>query len=653
MTPRQNGPSASGAAARRRPRSWSRLSIRGKILFGFLALGTITALLGYHGTKRIAESGGLIVDTYDKPLMSINYSQSILVTFTTLQAAVARWHMADTARAQQELAARIDALSADLAADLDVVGERTPSARTVQVLAQVRAAIATWQRIRAELMNQADEDSAWLKLDEAAADAKEQVDILINLAAGDGFLARKQALTTIENSHRLYIGATLAALALAAIVTVLLLRAIIHPVRAASAAAARIARGELDIPIPPAGTDELGSLLASMEIMRGNIQSMMAAEIAQRRNAQTRLTDAIENSPEGMILVDGGGEIVIANSQAADFLPGLKDQLVEGASFSDLVARTGAGGIMATASPDEITRRLLTDPMPSIGEQQLADGRWLRIGRSATQEGGLIAIFSDITVLKDRETALQTAKEKAEAGDRSKTQFLAAVSHELRTPLNAVIGFSEIIAMEYHGPIDPAYREYVGDIIASGRHLLSIINDILDISHGDSGKLRITPEAIMVADLFEECRRVVHEQCASADLTLELALSEPALQIRADPLRARQILLNLLGNAIKFTPAGGRITLSAEATGDGFVALAVADTGIGMDSADIPIALQPFGQVDAGLARKYTGTGLGLPLAKSLAELHGGTLTVESSLGKGTVVFVRLPASDRQSSRAA
>jgi len=629
-------------------------TLRGKIFIAFLAIVAITGLLGYQGVQWLAESGGLIARTYDRPLMTINYARAALARFNALEAAVARAALEADMDQRAGLAARIDTLDVDLAEDLDVVADRSQSARAQAAVAEVRRAVARWKALRVQVVDAGGYDAgAWRLLDQAAGEAREELDILVNLAAGDGFIGRQRALQVIDEKRQLYVVATVVALVMAVTIAFFLARMIVRPVRAASEAAARIARGELDTRIPIAGRDELGTLLDSMEVMRDSIQSMMAGEVERRRYAQARLVDAIESSREGVILVDAAGDIVIANTEVKLFAGGLAGRLDAGAPFQTLVAAAIEQGAFAAGATETVTQRLLTDPLPSACELEMADGKWLRISRSGTADGGMIALISDITELKEREGVLRAAKEHAEAGSRSKTQFLTNMSHELRTPLNAVIGFSEMISMEAFGPLLPKYKEYANDILGSGRHLLSVINDVLDVARSESGRLQVDPVPLDVATLFAECRKMVYDQCERASLRFEVVEPDAPLYVMADPVRARQILLNLIANAVKFTPEGGCVAVSAGSSRSGFVTLAVADTGIGMSPEEIPRALEAFGQVDSRLARKYEGTGLGLPLTKALVELHGGYLAIRSEPGAGTTVEIVLPAADPSVSAAA
>ncbi len=256
----------------------------------------------------------------------------------------------------------------------------------------------------------------------------------------------------------------------------------------------------------------------------------------------------------------------------------------------------------------------------------------------------VIGAVHDLTDLKRAERALRKAMEAAAEGNRAKSEFLANVSHELRTPLNAIIGFSEVMQQEVFGPLgNDRYREYASDIRDSGSHLLGIINDLLDYAKLEAGRLDLHVEPVEFPKLLENSLRLVHKRAEEAGVTLVSNIANAPERIEADGRKLMQILLNLLSNAVKFTPAGGTVTLKALSTVDG-VEISVTDTGVGMSAHDIEIALIPFGQVDSSLNRQQTGTGLGLPLSRALAELHGGRLDVESAPGHGTTVRVSLPS---------
>ena len=260
----------------------------------------------------------------------------------------------------------------------------------------------------------------------------------------------------------------------------------------------------------------------------------------------------------------------------------------------------------------------------------------ISLGLLQTEAGILVShAIRDITARTEIEANLAEAS-------KAKSDFLARMSHELRTPLNAIIGFSEMIRDAAVGPLDARYREYGGDINGAGRHLQNIINDILDISKLEDGRLELRDEIVSIGETVEACRRIVTAMAESAGVALSIDIPASTPLIRSDQLRFRQILLNLMSNGVKFTPPGGRVSVSASVEAEGAV-IAVADTGIGMKEEDIPIALEPFRQIDGALSRRFDGTGLGLPLAKALVELHGGRLDIKSAPAKGTVVRILLP----------
>jgi two-component system, cell cycle sensor histidine kinase PleC len=258
----------------------------------------------------------------------------------------------------------------------------------------------------------------------------------------------------------------------------------------------------------------------------------------------------------------------------------------------------------------------------------------------------VLLMARDISDHRRIETSLREAKEQAELANRTKSQFLANMSHELRTPLNAIIGFSEIIADDSFGPDGlPMYTEYARDIRDSGKHLLTVINDILDYSKIDAGKTELSDDINDIGEVISASIRVLVGRAESAGVQVRQSVNDGLPPLVADALKLRQILLNVLSNAVKFTESGGSVMVLAGLADDGGLDIQVEDTGIGMSEAEVALAFQPFSQVESTLNRKYEGTGLGLPITKSLTELHGGSLVIDSTPGVGTKVTVHLPAS--------
>ena len=265
--------------------------------------------------------------------------------------------------------------------------------------------------------------------------------------------------------------------------------------------------------------------------------------------------------------------------------------------------------------------------------------------RSLLQHQREQQVLWDALVIANRDLENRVAertRELSEAND-VKSRFLANMSHELRTPLNAVIGYAQMIAQERLGPIgEPRYRDYAAQVEASGQHLLDMINDILDFSKMEAGQFRLHAEAIDPLEIAETCLRMMRPQAEKGEVALLLKQDAAPLEINADPVRLRQILLNLLSNAVKFTPPGKQVSLSLQTAPGRQIVFEIADQGIGMSAAEIAQAMQPFVQIDNAAMRRSQGTGLGLPLTKALAELHGGSLTLCSVPGQGTVARVEL-----------
>ncbi|MBS4047450.1 MAG: ammonium transporter [Alphaproteobacteria bacterium] len=263
----------------------------------------------------------------------------------------------------------------------------------------------------------------------------------------------------------------------------------------------------------------------------------------------------------------------------------------------------------------------------------------------ALQYNRVIArVNRDADALRRAIEDLKRAKQAAEEASNAKSAFLANMSHELRTPLNAVIGFSEILTNELFGQLgDPRYKEYASDILASGRHLLSLVNDLLDHTRIEAGRMELNVAELDVQEQIEAAMRLMRERAATASVTLQASFPDLLPYLMADERAFRQMLLNLLGNAVKFTPPGGSVTLSADLEGDGRLAIQVSDTGIGMKREEVPRALEPFVQLHHHMNKSYGGTGLGLPLVQALMRLHGGSITIDSAEGNGTTVTIRFP----------
>ncbi|MCC7269003.1 MAG: PAS-domain containing protein, partial [Caulobacteraceae bacterium] len=386
---------------------------------------------------------------------------------------------------------------------------------------------------------------------------------------------------------------------------------------------------------------------------------------ARAQAAEIRLRDAIESFSEAFVLWDRGGRLLMCNRNYRNVFS-LEPRLLKPGALRDQVNRYAQLAIKHEhPSPDG---------RKGVREAELHDGRWIQISERRTAEGGLVMTAADITAIKTQEEArrlneeqLQKAvdslersqeqlselarkyeaeKVRAEGANKAKSEFLANMSHELRTPLNAINGFSEIMVGEMFGPLgDTRYRDYARDILDSGQHLLNLINDILDMSKIEAGKMTLRFEPLSLEDVAHDALRLVRHRAEAQGLALELEF--PTLpDVEADYRAVKQVLLNLLSNALKFTPRGGTVTVRAalrhEALGEA-VRLSVVDTGIGIAKDDLARLARPFEQVESQHSKTQQGTGLGLALTKSLVELHGGRLELEITPGAGTTVSFSLP----------
>jgi len=392
-------------------------TIRGRILVAFAVMTLITAALAGYAINGVRDAGVLVQKTYDESLMSINYARAAAADFASMRATFARRWIADDPKMRADLDLKIAALERTLKEDLGIAVQRSQSARAREAAAHVERAVDTWRRTSLHLLDATRLDSSWEALDNYAKQVNDQIDLLINYTAGDGFIYRQSALATVERDIRLNIAGAALAVVLSGLVAWALSRRIVRPVAAASNVAECIATGRLDVVIPPGGPDELGDLLSSMRLMRDNIKAMMDREVALRRSAQTRLADALANSEEGVVVVDAQDCIALANARAASFLSLPPERLEPGTPIAEL----------KTALRDPILADcMLTRPNgdPAVPDWQLADGRWLRVSRSATRDGGFIVVCSDITQSKRQEATLRQSNLRLDAALDNMSQGL-------------------------------------------------------------------------------------------------------------------------------------------------------------------------------------------------------------------------------------
>lgn len=382
----------------------------------------------------------------------------------------------------------------------------------------------------------------------------------------------------------------------------------------------------------------------------------ISTDITERKRMEKGLAKALDEFSAVMETIDYGiafmGPDLKARiiNRAFQDMWGIPDELVaQNPTMADFINYNRHNGIYKVADEDfdaYVEQRVAAVRNGTIAPMELerADGKTYRYQCIALPDGGRMLTYFDITGRKRMEKALKDAVDDAEGANQAKSEFLAAMSHDLRTPLNAILGFADIMNGQYLGPLDDKYVEYAQDIRSSGEHLLALVNDILDLSAIEAGKHSLNKETLSTAEVISECTKIVADKARLCGIDLITDVPAGVAPIYADRRAAKQILLNLLTNALKFTPEGGKVIVSA-ATSNGMTGLTVADTGKGIAKDVIPGLTSPFSQLGQNPYLTEKGWGLGLAIIKSLVDLHDGSLDIESEPGKGTTVTVRLPNS--------
>ena len=370
----------------------------------------------------------------------------------------------------------------------------------------------------------------------------------------------------------------------------------------------------------------------------------------QDKKLLSSLLEGLTLAPYGFALFDADEKLLFFNARAVELFPGVDSLFQPGLPYEE-VTRIWARAAGSAQAMEEAQGRL--EQWRALGPQQSLTAQleagtqnWVMVTHTRLSTGETFSTYVDISALRARTREAEEARRQAELAERAKAAFLSNMSHELRTPLNAIIGFSDLIRFETFGPVgDAHYRDYAEDIYQSGNKLLGLLNDILDLSRIDAGRHQLQEEALEVLRAVEVAVRGVREQAEREGLAINLATNSsvhlPLLY--ADPRALRQMLMNLLSNAIRFNRPGGTIRLEAGLGAEGGLEISVADTGIGMSAAEINLALSPFGQVDTALGRRHQGGGLGLPIFRALMGLHGGRLEIDSTPDKGTIVRLVFP----------
>jgi len=463
------------------------------------------------------------------------------------------------------------------------------------------------------------------------------------------------ARETVELSHYVIFGGTFVGL----ILTLLVLRSIRTPLSRLVTAMRAITAGDHTTPIPSAGGDEIGEMAKTLALFRDSLvereRLSVEREEAQKaaKQAQLQLLEAIEAVTDAFALYDADDRLVISNSRYRDMYLNIDLPIVNGIKYETIITTAVENKVIVAAqehSKQWLAERLHRHQNPTGPYEHLrSDGQWLRINEQKTAEGGIVGVFTDITEAKARETELgEMVDQLAEARDvamkatETKSLFLANMSHELRTPLNAVIGITEMLEEDAIEDGDEDLIEPLQRISRAGKHLLKLINDILDLSKIEAGKMELHVETFDLGAVINDCVDMAGPLATPNNNKIEVCLPDDLLPMASDVTRVRQVIFNLLSNACKFTENGTvgiNVTLDAES----WVEIAVSDTGIGMSPEQLDRLFADFSQADSSTTRKYGGTGLGLAISQRFCVMMGGDVTVDSTPGEGSVFRVRLP----------
>jgi signal transduction histidine kinase/CheY-like chemotaxis protein/HAMP domain-containing protein len=454
---------------------------------------------------------------------------------------------------------------------------------------------------------------------------------------------RERIIADVTTATRGTLIADLLILAIGILLTLAILRSIAVPLRHLVGAIDGLNAGNLSVPIPPAGRDEIGAMAKTLALFRDSLGERNRLETEAEAQRKTIAT-ALATISEGFVLYDAEDRIALFNEQFRAIYPGLSDIIRPGTAFRQVLDAVVSRSLvdLGNQSPqDWIAERLARHARSDGFVEYNYGGRYIRISERRIQGGGTVAVYSDITELRQRNLELEQARELSEVANQTKSQFLANMSHELRTPLNAIIGYSEILQED---ATDSGQEQLVPDlkkIEGAGRHLLGLINDILDLSKVEAGKMEVFLEDVDIASLLEEVRAIIAPLVAKNGNVLEIHLADHIGSMRTDRTKVKQSLLNVLSNANKFTDKG-RLTVAVKRPGSA-VQITISDTGIGMSNDQLDRLFQAFSQADASTTKKFGGTGLGLAITRHFCRLLGGDITVASQVGQGSTFTIILP----------
>jgi signal transduction histidine kinase/CheY-like chemotaxis protein len=594
---------------------------------------------------------------FEKSLATFRTLQTLQVLASTVNDQLQRGAAAEDSSALSvsrfrllQSMAEIERVSADVDPKLREL-IKDAAARLAWLLSGERSIFSLRQR---ELTLTADGSRVVAENAELSGRLTHTVDSLVEATSKDISGANAEASAIVRVSTLVVILAVLVSFVSSVLIVWLYVgRSIVARLTALSDRTFSLAKGDLKSPLPQAGDDEIGRMAAALGVFRATAIEMKETNLKEIREARARLTEAIETISEGFSLYDANDRLIICNSRYRELYASISDIVTPGVSFETIIRTAVERGLIVDAEGRHeawLAERLAHhrgggDPLI----QHRSDDRWIQISERRTANGGVVAIYADITAMKRHETeladlvdALGVARDAAEEANRTKSTFLANMSHELRTPLNAIIGYSEMLQEDAAGKGDAEPLEDLKKIEGAGRHLLGLINDILDLSKIEAGKMDIFIETIDLGTLVDEVASIVKPLAEKNGNALEVVCSADIGTFRSDQTKVKQALLNLLSNASKFT-SKGTLTLAVAREAGSRISFRVSDTGVGMTPEEVAKLFQAFSQADASTTKRFGGTGLGLAITRHFCTMLGGDVTAQSTPGIGSTFIITLP----------
>jgi signal transduction histidine kinase/DNA-binding response OmpR family regulator/HAMP domain-containing protein len=617
-----------------------KLSIRNRLLFLSGALILMIAGLTYYLTTKLSDNSRAVMHNAELAAL-IDLAQDVRNTFgqyrywtTDLAVSLLSQSEANAKTARDRLIRRLDDLAVSKPDEV----------------AALKRQVADFEKAALQAVEQYTDDQRVLGNTFLAQARQHSVLIDDRLSAMVDDLnhqvvrARDQVVEDVARTTRIAYFIVAAAIILGIATTLVVLRSILVPLREVVSAMKSITAGDLNAAIPQASGDEIGVMARTLHLFRESI--VERTRLADEGDRQRRMVEtALRTISDGFVLYGPDDRIVMCNSKFRDLYPGIADLIIPGIKFGDILRAVVDRRLidLAGKTPDEwMAQRLRQHADPKGSSEYQYNSTWVRISERRTPDGSTVSVYTDITELKQRQTELERAMQQADEANQAKSRFLANMSHELRTPLNAIIGYSEILQEDAADKGDDTQIDDLKKIENSGRHLLGLINNILDLSKIEAGKMDVFIEPVDIQVLLEEVLSIVKPLAAKNENVIELTCPADVGSFRSDQTKVKQCLLNLLSNANKFT-SEGTLGVTVARDGGSQVTFRISDTGVGMTEKQLGQLFQAFSQADASTTKRFGGTGLGLAITKHFCAMLGGDVTVESTPGKGSTFTIRLP----------